>query len=207
MSTNEEVKTNKIAITEAIEAKDTEKAVEAVPDEKDVKDVAEEVAPTVVDQVKAVVVEALGLKLVSESNLSEDQKKLAVHIYNTSSSAIKSIMSDKSLNNTLKVTRVIGQLIKKLENDTIDGHKPTGDDKKAVAIQLGRVMIKELVEDETHEKEILSVYDFLADGLLETMIDVSKVVNTVVKQAVNTVVEHAVTSCCPSFLRFFKKSA
>ena len=72
-----------------------------------------------------------------------------------------------------------------------------------MTIQLGRVMIKELVEDETHEKEILSVYDFLADGLLETMIDVSKVVNTVVKQ----VVEHAVTSCCPSFLSFFKKSA
>jgi len=131
--------------------------------------------------------------MISESGLSEDQKKLASHIYDLTKKSIQSFISDSSFNNAIKITMTIGQVIKQLENVKIDGKAPTGADKKVVAIQLGRILIKEITPDDK-EVEIFILYDTIAGPTLEAMIDVSKVVNV-----------QEITKCCPKILDVFKK--
>lgn len=144
------------------------------------------------------VTEKLGVKMISESSLTEDQKKLATNIYESVKSAIQGFISDPNINSTIKITKVIGQVIKQLETANVDGKKITGSDKKAVAIQLGRILIKEVTPDDKGEAEILIMYDLVAEQTLEAMIEVSKVVNVAVQE-----IE---TKCCPGLLTLFKKS-
>ena len=133
----------------------------------------------------------VGLKMITESSLTEDQKKLAASIYDSVKAAIKEFISDPSINETIKITKTLGKLIKELENATVDGKAPSGADKKAVAIQLGRILIKEVITNDSLEANILMVYDVVAEPTLEAMIEVSKVVNVVVQKVA--------TSCGPSF--------
>jgi hypothetical protein len=99
----------------------------------------------------------VGLKMITESSLTEDQKKLATSIYESVKAAIKEFISDPSINETIKITKTLGKLIKELENAKVDGKVPTGADKKAVAIQLGRILIKEVITNERLEANILMV--------------------------------------------------
>ena len=188
-------------VAEVVENK-VEQIVESVGiDVNDVKPVTEEViatATTVVTEVAKEVVEQLGLKMISESDLSEDQKKLASSIYDSMKDAIKGFIADPDMNSTVKITKVIGQVIKKLENTKIDGKVITGADKKVVAIHLGRILIKEVTPDDKGEAEILMVYDLIAEQTLEAMIEVSRVVNVAVQELA--------TKCCPSLFEMFKRA-
>jgi len=140
----------------------------------------------------------MGLTMISESSLTEDQKKLAIQLYDSTKEAIKSFITDPSLNNTVKITKTISQLIKQLEGVKVDGKSLSGVDKKAVAIQLGRILIKEVTPDDKGEVEILMIYDLVAEPTLEAMIDVSKVVNVAVQELA--------TKCCPGLFSFFKRT-
>ena len=132
--------------------------------------------------------ELSGFEMISISNLSEDQKKLAKYIYDSAKQSIQSFMSDNSLNNTIKITMMLGQIIKQIETVKICGKAPTGSDKKAIVIQIGHILLKEI-----NQPEIVIIYDIIADQTLETIIDVSKVVNVYVKEIA--------TSCCPNFFK------
>lgn len=183
-----------------------EKVIDAAGvDASAVKPVIDEAAATAASTAATVaaaglkeVTEALGLKAISESSLSEDQKKLAASIYDTTKASLQSFINDTSLSNTVKITKTLGQLIKQLENAKIDGKAPSGADKKAVAIQLGRILIKEVMPDDKGEKEVLMVYDLTAEPTLEAMIEVSKVVNVAVHEAAQ--------KCCPGLLELFKRA-
>ena len=193
------------AVVEGVKA-EAEKIIEgAGVDISAVKPVVDEAATaaaataaTVVSAGIKEVTEALGLKAISESSLTEDQKKLAASIYDTTKASLQSFINDQSLSNTVKITKTLGQLIKQLENATIDGKPPSGADKKAVAIQLGRILIKEVMPDDKGEKEVLMVYDLTAEPTLEAMIEVSKVVNVAVHEAAQ--------KCCPGLLELFKRA-
>jgi len=138
----------------------------------------------------------VGLKMITESSLSEDQKKLATSIYESVKAAIKEFISDPSINETIKITKTLAKLVKELENAKVDGKAPTGADKKAVAIQLGRILIKEVITSDSLEANILMIYDIVAEPTLEAMIEVSKVVNVVVQKVA--------TSCGPTFDKVLK---
>jgi iron only hydrogenase large subunit-like protein len=153
---------------------------------------------TVVSEGVKTVSNKLGLKLISESNLSEDQKELALTIYESVKKAIESFINDPNINNTIKITKTLGQVIKQLETAHIDGKVISGSDKKVVAIKLGRIIIKEVMPDDKGETEVLMMYDIIAEPTLEAMIDVSRVVNVAVKKMV--------TKCCPGFLSLLKKT-
>ena len=135
-----------------------------------------------------------GIVMISESRLSEDQKKLAEYIYDSTKKVVQSFILDSSFNNAVKITMMIGQVMKQLENVKMDGKAPTGSDKKVVAIQLGRILIKEITPDDK-EVEIFILYDTIAEPTLEAMIDVSNVVN----------VQEIASKCCPKMLDIFKK--
>ena len=155
-------------------------------------------AATVVSEGVKTVAEKMGLKMISESSLTEDQKNLASQIYESVKTSLQSFISDPNVNNTIKITKTIGQVIKQLENTTMNGKAPSGSDKKAVAIQLGRILIKEVTPDDKGEAEILMVYDLIAEQTLEAMIEVSKVVNVAIQEIT--------TKCCPGLFTLFKKA-
>lgn len=166
----------------------------------EVKDVVKDVLPVATDQLEVQVKDIpnkMGLKLISESDLTIEQKKIAENIYETTKVNVKSFISDVSINNTIKITKTVGQVVKDLENVKIDGKSPSGSDKKIVAIQLGRILIKEVTPDDKGEAEILMLYDLIAEPTLEAMIEVSKVVNVAVQEIA--------TRCCPGLLELFKK--
>jgi hypothetical protein len=154
-------------------------------------------AATVVESGLKQVSEKLGIKMISESSLTDYQKQLANKVYESTKADIQSFVSDMSLNNTIKITKIISQLLKQLENISIEGNSPSGADKKAVALQIGRILIKEVTPDDKGEAEILMVYDLVAEPTLEAMIDVSRVLNTVIQETA--------TKCCPGLLTLLKK--
>ena len=204
MGSDEEQKRIELVIREQIKEPDVvvEKLAESVGiDVSAVSPVITEVAKTVTEAATTAAKELthqMGLTMISESSLTEDQKKLATQIYDSTKEAIKSFIADSSLNNTVKITKTLGQVIKQLENVKVDGKAPTGADKKAVAIQLGRILIKEVMPDDKGEAEVLMVYDLVAEPTLEAMIDVSR--------AVNVAVQEMATKCCPGLFEFFKRA-
>jgi hypothetical protein len=119
----------------------------------------------------------LGLNIISETELTESQKKLANVIYDSTKSTLQSVINDANVNNIIKITKTLGQLIRELENVKIDGKSPSSSDKKAVAICLGRLIVKDIMPDDKGEKEVLILYDLIAESTLESMIEVSKTVN------------------------------
>jgi len=154
-------------------------------------------ATTVVSNEVKDVVNNLGIKLISESDLSEEQKAIATNIYDSSKKAIQSFISDQSVNNTIKITRIISQVIRQLETATLNGKAITGQDKKIIAIHLGRILIKEVTPDDKCEAEIIILYDMVAEPTLEAMIEVSKAVNVTIKEIS--------AKCCPGLLTLFKR--
>ena len=203
MSSDEEQKRIELAIQEPIKVSEVavEKLVESIGiDVSVVNPVITEVtatATTVIVTGLKELTHKMGLTMISESSLTEDQKKLATQLYNSTKEAIKSFITDPSLNNTVKITKTISQLIKQLEGVKVDGKSLSGADKKAIAIQLGRILIKEVTPDDKGEAEILMIYDLVAEPTLEAMIDVSKVVNVAVQEIA--------TKCCPGLFSFFKR--
>jgi hypothetical protein len=178
-----------------------DKAIESVGiDSSLVEPVISEIKETVSTVVSVgitQVTEKLGLKMISESTLTVSQKQLATKIYDTTKTEIQSFISDANINSTIKITKTMSQVIKQLESVSVDGHKPTGLDKKAVALQLGRILIKEVVPDDKGEAEILMLYDLVAEPTLDAMIDVSKVVNVAIQEIT--------TKCCPGLMEILKR--
>ncbi len=184
------------AVTELVEDKIVEVALTMNIDPSVIKPVVAQVTTAVEAGVKEITA-ALGLKMITESSLTDDQKKLASSIYDATKASIQGFINDVSVNNTVKITKTLGQVIKQLENTTIDGKPPTGKDKKVVAIQLGRILIKEVMPDDKGEKEVLMVYDMIAEPTLEAMIEVSRVVNVAVQEVA--------AKCCPGLLDLLKR--
>jgi len=153
----------------------------------------QDISSTVIVESTIVVDKKLGLTLISESSLSEEQKNLAASIYDSVKLSIQGFINNPNVNNTIKITKTLGQVIKQLEVKA-----STSANKKAVAIELGRILIKEVIPDDKGESEVLMIYDLIAEETLEAMIEVSRVVNIAVQKiAVN---------CCPSILELFKRS-
>lgn len=164
------------------------------PSKIEVKSVISEVTTdtVIVSGIKELT-QIMGLSSIRESNLTDEQKKLAVQIYEETKVAIQGFINDTSLNNTVKITKTLGQVIKQLES--VKG--PSGADKKVVAIQLGRILIKEVTPDDKGEAEIIMVYDLVAEPILEAMIEVSRVVNVAIQEIT--------TKCCPGLFELLKR--
>jgi hypothetical protein len=186
------------AVAAVIEDKIVEVASTLSIDPSAVKPIVPEISQAATTAVTSVTA-ALGLKMISESSLTAEQKELATRIYDSTKAAIQSFINDTSLNNTVKITKTLGQVIKQLESPSVGANcvVPTGTDKKEVAIQLGRILIKEVMPDDKGEKEVLMVYDLIAEPTLEAMIDVSRVVNVAVQEVA--------AKCCPGLLDLFKR--
>ena len=199
MTDSEEVKSIDAVITEQPDRLVEELVEKTGIDSKVVEPIEEvsSVVTTAVSETIEVIAANLGLKMISESALSEEQKKLASNIYDSVKKSIEGFINDARINNTVKITKTLGQVIKQLEITHIDGKVITGADKKAVAIQMSRILIKEAMPDDKGGVEVLMLYDMIAEPTLEAMVEVSRVVNVAVQELA--------TKCCPSILDFFKR--
>jgi hypothetical protein len=197
MGSDEEQTRIELVIREQIKAADVvveekvEKLVESTVSET--TNATTTVTTSIASGIKELI-QITGISSISESSLTDEQKKLATQIYDKTKAAIQSFINDASLNNTVKITKTLGQVIKQLEGV----QSANGADKKAVAIQLGRILIKEVMPDDKGEAEVLVMYDLVAEPTLEAMIEVSRVVNVAVQELA--------TKCCPSLLDFFKRA-
>ena len=137
-------------------------------------------------------VDAISIQV--ESKLTEEQKKIVSFVYDSSKDFARDILNKPDVSDALKMTQLMSSIIKMLETITFNQLKLSGANKKAVALELGRNLIKDIVSDENTKAGILTIYDFSADQTLETLIDVSKHVNVA-----------QVVSCCEFLADFFKK--
>jgi hypothetical protein len=161
-----------------------------------------QVAPvTPVAVIATAAIEAAGVLVISKENkLSEDDKKIVKLVYESAKNAVESILTNQNLDNVIKISMSVAQIIKLLETVTIDDHVIPGKTKKLVAIELGKTLINDLIKDDSVKATILPLYDLLAESTLEAMIDVSRNVN--VKQ-----VTEVATTCCTGIMALLRARA
>lgn len=118
--------------------------------------------------------------------LTEEQKQVIQAIYEKARRATESILQDSKIDPTIKITQTIAQIIKIVEYAKINDKKIAGSSKKGIVIELGRLLIKQVIQNDTVKQTILPIYDLVAEQTLEVMIDVSHVVNTKVQEATSS---------------------
>ena len=117
--------------------------------------------------------------------LSDEQRILLETLYESAKGVSASLLSDPAFDSSLKITQLIAQLMALMEQ--VQSKKISGADKKAIVLELGKLLIRDHIKDDMQRVKILLMYDVLAEKTLEVMIDVSHTVN---KQAAK-----AVASC------------
>jgi len=105
--------------------------------------------------------------LLTKSNLSEYQKNVAFIIYDFGKHVFNNC---KDMNNIVKITTLIGQLIQQVEKVRYNKQSPTGMDKKAIVLELCRIIL-------LNDVELSDTYKLIAEATLEAMITVSKVIH------------------------------
>lgn len=114
---------------------------------------------------------------VEISKLTDQQRDIVQSLYESAKAVSESSLADSTLDASLKITRLIAQLMAFMEQVNLGSEKISGANKKAVVLELGRLLIKDHIKDNIQRVKILLMYDVLAEKTLEVMIDVSHVVN------------------------------
>jgi hypothetical protein len=133
------------------------------------------------------------VKIAEKRALTEFEKDLVQRLYDNGKDLTQSILTDATSDNSMKITQLIAQLM--ILMDKLPGEKISGSTKKAVVLELGKHLIKDLVQENTTRVKILLLYDVLAEPTLEAMIDVSRVVNKQMKEAARTCWDCFVALC------------
>lgn len=128
--------------------------------------------------------------------LTEEQQKILSFVYDSAKDIGSEIFNKSNVSDALRVTQLMGSIIKIMESLTFNQAKVSGLTKKTVGLALGRKLICDLIKDDVIRTSILTIYDATADAILEAMIDVSRNVNVTIEQ---------VASCCGSLVDLLKK--
>lgn len=147
-----------------------------------------------IDEVKIVADE---IKIVIEHKLSEEQDKILKMVYDKIKDSTDLILHHPKFENGFKLAQLIASIIKQLEAIKLNEVFLSGKDKKAIALELGRTLIKDLIKEDEKRAILLMFYDTTAEGLLETMVDVSQHLNVKVKEIAE--------SCCDNIISMIIK--
>ena len=130
----------------------------------------------------------LSIMIEENASLSEKEQLLISHVYNTIKHDIEMILINFDVSNYTKIIQMIALIIKSIESITSQKEKIAGAIKKKVALECGRMCIKQMKD----HLDILMIYDSIAETALETMVDVSRNLNVkVISEAATTAV-----NCC-----------
>jgi len=132
-------------------------------------------------------------QLVLEDNrLTAEQKKIVSLIYDKAKESVETILTASNVADAIEITQTIATVIKLLEMVTFNNAKIAGGDKKQIALELTRDLIKDIIKDDSIKANIIAMYDMVSEQTLETLIDVSRTLNVEMQKAAS--------SCCAAFL-------
>jgi len=140
--------------------------------------------------------QTISIEIEIKTPLTEEQQKILSFVYDSAKDIGAEIFNKSNVSDALKVTQLVGSVIKIMESLTFNQAKVSGLTKKTVGLALGRKLICDLIKEDAVRTSILTLYDATADAVLEAMIDVSRNVNVTMEQ---------VTSCCTSLFDLLKK--
>ena len=130
--------------------------------------------------------------------LTDAQKTVLKLVYDKVKDSSDIILQHPTLDSALKITQMMASIIKLLESVKLQDALLAGKDKKLIALEVGRLLIKDNVKDEEKQVVLLMIYDSTAEARLETMIDVSQHLNVKVKEVAGM--------CCDGLMSLFKKN-
>lgn len=132
-------------------------------------------------------------------NLPEKQERILDQLYETAKLATKEILSASSMDDAMKIGKMMATIVKLVEKATYRGEKIPGAEKKEIALALGKRLVSDptVIENDTVRGGVSTAYDLLGEQLLETLLDVSR--------HVNTAIQEAAVSCCESIIALIKK--
>ena len=135
-----------------------------------------------------------------KAELSPRQKEVVAQLYEVSKEAAKRIFSVASLDHVMNIGRLLAEIVKLTEKASYRGEKIPGSEKKAIVLELGRQLLQdpEVLSDELARTAAGMAYEAMGEALLETLVDVSKHVNVMVKEVAAT--------CCGALLSCLQKA-
>ena len=204
--TNSDTLADTMSDTNVIELveKNTAEVVKALEDVKEtVKEAAEDVKEVVddakeaVDDVKESVEDITHtINDTLDPKLTEEQQTILALFYEDAKAAVEDIILSP-LPALVKLTKMIGALMKLFEKVKLHGKTISGSNKKAVVMAIVKRLLKDLVPDRDLLFELLAIYNSNAEYLLETLADVSR--------SLNVVTEVLESGCCASILSLLNK--
>ena len=121
-------------------------------------------------------------------SLTPKEKALVSLVHREIKHDIEAILINFDVANYTKIIQMIALIMKSIESVTSQNEKIAGALKKKVALECGRMCIKQMKD----HMDILMIYDSIAETALETMVDVSRNLNVkVISEAATTAVH-----CC-----------
>lgn len=135
-----------------------------------------------------------------KTELSPRQKEVVAQLYEVSKETAKRIFSVASLDHVMNIGRLLAEIVKLTEKASYRGEKIPGSEKKAIVLELGRQLLQdpEVLSDELARTAAGMAYEAMGEALLETLVDVSKHVNVMVKEVAAT--------CCGALLSCLQKA-
>ena len=134
---------------------------------------------------------------IGKSSLTPVQKKICVQVYSSMKDEIVEIIGELQEKHkspeviTKSLINLICTSIKYMEKVKVNGLPLSGEDKKLIALEIGRVAIKQEIKDKEIQEVVLNIYDVTADPILEGVIDVSREVNAAISKGCKKLF-----SCC-----------
>ena len=119
-----------------------------------------------------------------ENKLSEEQTKVLKLVYDKIKESTELLLYHPKLDHTVKLTQMIASIIKLLESIKINDLLLSGKDKKQISLELGRILIKDVVKEDEKRVILMMIYENTSEQVLETMIDVSHHVNIKIKELI-----------------------
>jgi hypothetical protein len=134
-----------------------------------------------------------------DCKLSERQEEVLNDLYDTLKETTKELFSLSSMDHAMRISRMMAEIMKLVEKATYRGEKIPGAEKREIALALGQCLVNdpEVIPDEDVRHGVCAAYGILGEQLLETLMDVSRYVNVMVKEAA--------VSCCEYIVAWMKK--
>jgi hypothetical protein len=136
-----------------------------------------------------------------ECKLNIQQEEVVNELYDTLKETTKELFSSPfaSTDHAMRIGRLMAEVMKLVEKATYKGKNIPGVEKREIALALGKCLVSDptVISDETARGGVCTAYDILGEQLLETLLDVSRYVNVMVKEAA--------ASCCECLAAWIKK--
>lgn len=130
--------------------------------------------------------------------LPAQQEIVIQQLYQTTKETTRHLFAAESVD-AMRIGQLMGMMVKQVEQASYPTGKIPGAEKKAIVLALGRRLLQDpaVIQSDAVRSAACTAYDSLGEMMLETLLDVSKHVNTVIQQAA--------VSCCEAVLACLKK--